>query len=1044
MKKIILISIFSLLICNAFAQFQDSFFVYKAGIPIVKFGFNEIDTITFKSGADIDSIFFYKNGFVTYKEDISKVDSLNRYDKFGRLRDIDGNVYRTIKIGSRTWMAENLKVATLKDGKHIDEITDQASWAAMSAPAMCWYNNDKASSFDRNGALYNWFTVDTKKLCPAGWHIPSQNEFSQLLSDVGADGKLRMPGTEYWTAPNTGATNASGFSMYPSGYRNSARFETLFNYYNYAYFWVSNQYSLTTGKILSYTQTYITFPAEAKEDGYSVRCVKNEVPGITVNNTTKTYGDADFLFDAASSQPGSTFTFKVDSGAAATIGSNGYVNILKAGKVKVKVILLPTDVFDGDSISVTLTVLPKTLTVKVDNRSRVVGQPNPATYSISPSGFVNNDIYYSSDGSIFGTYLTFATTATTGSPVGEYPIIASGTSPNPNYTYVFLNGILSVVNPGPIPYKPVKDVDGNTYKTVVLGSQIWMTENLRTTTLRDGTKLSNTKAATSYSNYNTSKTPAVSWYNNDSIRNYNVNGGLYNWYAVDTKQLCPLGWHVPTADNWDTLAAYLGPGVVGGKMKRLDTSAWNPPNTGATNSSTFDAAGAGRRTAAGVYYFIKSYADWWTSSESLYGAYYTELSAANAGLSKQSSSSLNDGYSIRCVKNDTVFTITNFKDTSVEYGNISIYGYEGIIFQAQSNIATEAIYSVVSGDAVSADKSSNSIGYFKIKKAGTAVIKVTFSATIDYPAFSKTVTVTVRKKTITLKPDALMKIQGTVNPVLSIRGTGFVKGDNSSNIDVLPTATTTATQNSPVGRYLITLQGGSDDSYILQLETDSLQVIAASNALLDVQGNLYRTVTLGSQTWMADNLKTQKFNDNTAIPLAADQTIWASTTAAAYCWYNNDSVANASSGPLYNFYAVQTDKLCPAGWHVPTDADWAQLENFLIANGFNFDGTFTGNKIAKSMASNAVTDWLYPSSTTGDVANAVSQNNRSGFNAKPTGFRSNYSSFNNYNYAATYWTATSSNATKAWTRVLTSSYSPGTGRYAYELRYGFGVRCVKN
>ena len=921
---------------------------------------------------------------------------------------------------------------TLNNGVHINEITDNAAWSSSTTAAMCWYNNDKATNLAHNGALYNWFTVDTKKLCPIGWHVPNNYEFPS----VNKDGELRIPGTDYWDAPNTEATNESGFSMFPSGYRSS----NFHDMGTYDYFWSTTQWSVQASHIWTVSQSYSSIPYDYNENGNSVRCVKNTVPSISMVNLSKTYGDAEFMLNAVSTISGTIFTYAVDSGTAATIYSNGYTSILNAGKVKIKVTSAATDIYDENSFFAYLVIAPRTLTIKVGNQSKLVGKPNPTYNSIIPTGFANGEGAYSSDGSIFGQYLTFTTTATINSPIGQYPIVASGTSPNPNYKYVFVNGILSVNNPGPIPYAPAKDIDGNTYNTVVIGSQIWMTENLRTTKLRDGTKISNLTDANAY---NALTTAGVSWYNNDSVANSAKYGGLYNYYSVNTKQLCPVGWHVPTYDDWDTLVNYLGPGL-GGKLKSVDPSVWVSPNVGATNSSMFNAVGAGLRTGTGVYYLLNSYTDWWTSSRSSSGAYYTELAASNAGFTKTSTSLLNYGYSVRCLKNDTVFTVTNFKDTSVEYGNISIYGYEGIIFQAQSNVVTEAIYSIVSGDAVSLDNSSNSIGFFKIKKAGTALVKVTFSATIDYPAFSKTITVTVRKKTITLKPNPVVKIQGTENPVIPIGGTGFSYGDNSSKIDVLPTITTTATLNSPVGKYLISLSGGSDDCYNLQLLTDSLQVISSSNAVQDIQGNVYRTVTIGSQTWMADNLKTAKFNDNTAIPSAADLYAWASLSSPAYCWYNNDSVTNSSFGALYNFYAVQTNKLCPVAWHVPTDAEWTQLENYLIGNGFNFDGSLTENKISKSLSSNMVSDWPYVSSTTGDVGNNISLNNRAGFNAKPTGFRSNYSSFSNYNYAVYYWTSTINGTTKAWIRNWYSSGSLGTSRNSYEYRYGYSVRCVKN
>jgi uncharacterized protein (TIGR02145 family) len=97
-----------------------------------------------------------------------------------------------------------------------------------------------------------------------------------------------------------------------------------------------------------------------------------------------------------------------------------------------------------------------------------------------------------------------------------------------------------------------------------------------------------------------------------------------------------------------------------------------------------------------------------------------------------------------------------------------------------------------------------------------------------------------------------------------------------------------------------------------------------------VDGNTYKTVTIGTQIWMAENLKTTKFNDITLIPLVTDNTAWGALTSAAYCWYANDQTTNKPIyGAIYNFYTVKTGKLCPAGWRVPTDADYQTLEQFL-------------------------------------------------------------------------------------------------------------------
>lgn len=103
----------------------------------------------------------------------------------------------------------------------------------------------------------------------------------------------------------------------------------------------------------------------------------------------------------------------------------------------------------------------------------------------------------------------------------------------------------------------------------------------------------------------------------------------------------------------------------------------------------------------------------------------------------------------------------------------------------------------------------------------------------------------------------------------------------------------------------------------------------------DADGNSYTSVTIGAQVWMVENLQTTKYNDGTAIPLVET---WNYPIKPGYCWYNKDIANKGSYGALYNWYAVNTGKLAPTGWHVPTDADWTTLENYLMANGFNYDG----------------------------------------------------------------------------------------------------------
>ncbi len=183
-----------------------------------------------------------------------------------------------------------------------------------------------------------------------------------------------------------------------------------------------------------------------------------------------------------------------------------------------------------------------------------------------------------------------------------------------------------------------------------------------------------------------------------------------------------------------------------------------------------------------------------------------------------------------------------------------------------------------------------------------------------------------------------------------------------------------------------------------------------NGTVIDIDGNVYTTVTLGTQTWMVENLKTTKYNDGTPISIITDNTAWANcstTQTPAYCWYDNNVVKKDTFGALYNWYAVNSGKLAPFGWHIPTDAEWITLQNYLIANGYNYDGTKTGNKTAKSLAAN----WRWGATTfRGMIGTDLTKNNRSGFSALPGGFRTALLSYGFIGWFATWWSATEDNA----------------------------------
>jgi uncharacterized protein (TIGR02145 family) len=136
--------------------------------------------------------------------------------------DADGNSYNPVVIGTQTWLKENLRTTRYNDGTSIPNVTGNAAWAGLTAPAWCWYNNDPGYKGDY-GALYTWYTVKTGKLCPTGWHVPSDAEWTVLENLAGgltvAGGKLKETGLLHWSAPNTGAADTYGFAALPGGWR---------------------------------------------------------------------------------------------------------------------------------------------------------------------------------------------------------------------------------------------------------------------------------------------------------------------------------------------------------------------------------------------------------------------------------------------------------------------------------------------------------------------------------------------------------------------------------------------------------------------------------------------------------------------------------------------------------------------------------------------------------------------------------------------------------------------------------------------------------
>jgi uncharacterized protein (TIGR02145 family) len=194
----------------------------------------------------------------------------------------------------------------------------------------------------------------------------------------------------------------------------------------------------------------------------------------------------------------------------------------------------------------------------------------------------------------------------------------------------------------------------------------------------------------------------------------------------------------------------------------------------------------------------------------------------------------------------------------------------------------------------------------------------------------------------------------------------------------------------------------------------------------DGDGNEYDTVVIGTQVWMAENLKTTKYNNGVSIPLVTDNTQWASTTSAAFCWYDNDPGYKDSYGALYNWWAVKVFFLCPVGWHVPSKEEWTILIDYLGGE------YMAGGKLKEY----GFTNWLSPNE---------GASNETGFTALPGGRRYfGDGSYESIRYRGYWWTSSSTNDERFAWDVRMNNIGDDVVIGSFKKPTGYSVRCIKD
>jgi uncharacterized protein (TIGR02145 family) len=214
----------------------------------------------------------------------------------GGAADLNGNEYATVIIGDQEWFAENLRTSFYSNGDSIPNVEENTLWAATTEGGWCHFMND--STYETPyGKLYNWYAAaDTRNVCPTGWHVPMQSEWQELHTFLGganvAGGKMKEAGVNHWDTPNTGGTNASGFTAIGSEERTSwGPFGDLSMGFK-AFYWTGEQ-GTTDPDFGIYTGVYAQFAwADFNEwfkgSGHSMRCVREATTGINeLNNAPK-------------------------------------------------------------------------------------------------------------------------------------------------------------------------------------------------------------------------------------------------------------------------------------------------------------------------------------------------------------------------------------------------------------------------------------------------------------------------------------------------------------------------------------------------------------------------------------------------------------------------------------------------------------------------------------------------------------------------------------------------------------------------------------
>lgn len=941
-----------------------------------------------------------KFGSITEPQSGAKFDIVRK-----SVSDVDGNVYTTVVIGEQEWMVENLRVTKYRNGDLIDTPT---SWLELTTGAIKWYNNDQASHGDIYGALYNWYAVnDSRGLCPTGWHVPTDEEFTVLTDFIATQGitanAQALAANSYWNysdivgAPGNdlASNNSTGFSAVPAGVYDPN--DSFYSLGGYNYLWTSTE-NTSNGyawvRRIDYNATSVNIFDYGKEWGYSVRCLKDQFSqelvahyplngdandqtvnanhGTSANfiPTTNRFGEAGNAIYFDTSNP-----ISVPSSEVMSFGTNDFTIgfwFTLSDLDRWHNGLLGRNDFEGIALEYNHDQ-DRRLTIWANAEGSSVWdfEWKPAFSSWE------SDTWY---------YLVLKREATSlvlyinGQPVENTTLDISVANPSTDF-YIGRSQLVDRTHLGKLDDLKIfnyalTDAEVGTYYS----EGNW--DNLNGSLQAFYPFNSNTDDESGNGN-----SPTFSSVSSAADR-YNIENSAVALNGLDTYIQIP---HSTSLD-------FTG---------EISLSVWINPSQVNIEQQTISSKGGGWNRAGWLLTLMNDKIRWHLGDGTTEALFDTEKSIP---------------------ANKWSHVVATWKD-----GVMSVY-INGELDNASASWAVGLVSNTYDYYIGKNDYIDN---YFN----GLVDDQRVYSRAIDQSEILQLYTNFHAPQTLVAEPgDGSITLKWSSERIADISKYNIYQdGAFVGSINV----------TSPVDT-VFTVQGLNNHQhyqfYVTSTDTwgnessPSHTIINAPSAttVTDIDGYVYPTVVIGNQEWMAQNLRVTTFANGEAIPRLDNNEDWSTAGGAAFSVYpfdNLEGIDNEYSmltayGALYNAHTVTDARgLCPAGWHIPLDAEWQEFLSYV-------GGADVAGGILKStrVEPNSHPRWASPNTSATD---------QYGFSALPSGARSFDGSYFQIGTNAYFWIDKQNSVENNVCAELAFDIDDVIS-FEYEVNRGHAIRCIKD